>query len=331
MNLELSDEQIELRDGLRRFLVDRLSPGALLSCAEQPGAVNRELWREIADMGVFSISLSETAGGLGLGRAEAVIVFEELGRSGVSGPLVATYLAAAYRPGAAAGDEVVGGVVDTSEPIIEHLDALDGLLVFDSDGVRLVDRPSGTAFARPLDPLSPVHRVGALADGIRLADAATAGVLRRDADLLVAALQVGLGEAAIVMATEYAKSRIQFGRVIGGFQSIKHLLAEAAVWLDVARAAVHAAAVEVDEIDNNPEVAFDGHTCSASSARIVASAAANRATATAVQVHGGMGYTWELETHLYLKRVAVLDTTLGSPDESLDQRADELILAAAGD
>jgi alkylation response protein AidB-like acyl-CoA dehydrogenase len=327
VNLELTDDQVQLRDELRRFLADRLPTGTLLAQASHPGAVDRGLWRELAEMGVFSLTLSEASGGLGLGRAEAVVVFEELGRACVPGPLVPTFLAAGLVDGAASGEFVVGGLLDSPEPVIEHLDALDGVLAFDVEGVRLVDPPSGTAFLRPLDPLSPVHRTAPLGSGRRLAGFEVAAVMRRDADLLVAALQVGLGEAAVVMATEYAKSRMQFGRVIGGFQSIKHLLADAAVWIDVARAAVHAAAVEVDELSAGPGLGFDGHTCSVASARIVASSAANRATATAIQVHGGMGYTWELEAHLFLKRVAVLDNTLGSPDDSLDHRASELLVA----
>ncbi len=332
MDLELTEEQTQLRDELRRFLTARLPVGSLPGRVDHPGSVDRNLWAELGETGVFSVTLPESAGGLGLGRAEAVIVFEELGRAAVPGPLVQTFLAASLMPGAATGELVIGAVLDEDSLMVEHLEALDGLLVFDAEGVRLTERPAGSVSSRPLDPLTPVHRVAVLGSGRRLGDQAAAATMRQDADLLVAALLVGLGDGAVAMATEYSKNRAQFGRVIGSFQAIKHLLVDSYVWVDVARAAVHAAAVELDELAapvGAPDSRYDGHTCSVASARVVASSAAARATATAIQVHGGMGYTWELEAHLYLKRVAVLDTTLGSPDASLEHRADELAFEAA--
>jgi alkylation response protein AidB-like acyl-CoA dehydrogenase len=125
-------------------------------------------------------------------------------------------------------------------------------------------------------------------------------------------MQVGLGQAAVDLAVEYAKGRTQFGRAIGSFQALKHLLADAAVGVEVARAAVHAGAVAVDESGDA------GGGAGVHAARVVASSAARRATATCIQVHGGMGYTWELDAHLYLKRVLVLDQHPATPDDALE-------------
>jgi alkylation response protein AidB-like acyl-CoA dehydrogenase len=326
VDLELTDEQVALRDELRRFLGDRVSSESLRARAELPGAVDRGLWRELGDLGVFSLTRPEADGGAGLGLAEAAVVFEELGRAAVPGPLVASLVAAGRVDGAATGERVVGAVVDADPAVVEHLEGLDVLLVLRADGLDRLDRPErARPMTRPLDPLTPVHVVAGLAPGERIGGADAVAELRTVGGLLTAALQVGLGEAAVVLATAYALERQQFDRAIGSFQAVKHLLADAHVWVDVARAAVHSAAVELDELEEGQDPG--GATCGVDAARIVAARATARATATCVQVHGGMGYTWEVDAHLLLKRAAVLDVAFGSVDESIDRRA--LALAAA--
>ena len=309
MDFELSDDQVALQSELRRFLTDRVDADARRAIAALPGAVDRELWRALGELGVFGLTTAEADGGVGLGHAESAIVFEELGRALVPGPVVATALAAGLVDGAVTGDVVVGMVADaTPAPtIVEHLDALDVLLVVGTDAVTAVDPPRGRApVERPLDPLTPVTVVTSIPDGPSVAPA---GAFRRDGALLAAAMQVGIGAAAVDLATAYAKERQQFGRKIGGFQAVKHLLADAFVAVEIARAAVHAAAVGIDE-------GWEGRAVA--SARVVASRAARLATATCVQVHGGMGYTWELDAHLLLKRALVLDLSPGTVDEAID-------------
>jgi alkylation response protein AidB-like acyl-CoA dehydrogenase len=307
--------------------------------AELPGAVDRDLWRELAGMGVFALTLPEATGGAGLGAAEATLVFEELGRAAVPGPLIGTFLAAGLGEGAttgagaglaaaaATGDAVVGLVPRTvvgAPALIEHLAALDGLMVVGDEEVELVEPPlASRPVTRPLDPLTPVDVVDDLPRGTALGGLDVVGRLRAGGGLLAAALQVGLADAATTMATGYALQRTQFGRLIGSFQALKHLLADAQVQVEVARAAVQAAGVEVDD-------ALAGHGDAArvhralDAARIVASGAADRATRACVQVHGGMGFTWEHDAHLYLKRALVLDAGIGSPDEAVESLAGAL-------
>ena len=127
----------------------------------------------------------------------------------------------------------------------------------------------------------------------------------------------------VALATDYAKERTQFGKVIGSFQALKHLLADAQVQVEVARAAVQAAGVELDDaiagVGDGPRVhrAVEG-------ARIVASRAADRATRACVQVHGGIGFSWELDAHLFLKRALVLDVGLATPEAAFDALAASL-------
>lgn len=308
MDLEPTADQVALVEELRRMLAARVPAPAL---------VTPELWTELAEMGILALPLPEDRGGVGLGWAEAALAFQELGRSGLAGPFVATAVATA----AGVADGVTGLLSVADAPpgpvVVEHLDQLDSLLVVDRDQVRRVPLPLDGArpAPRPLDPLTPVHVADALPAGEPVGDETTARDLARSAGVLVAAQQVGLATAALDMATTYALQRQQFGRVIGSFQALKHLLADAAVGIEVARAAVDAAAVMLDE---QPGLAASR---AAASARVVASGAAQRATEACIQVHGGMGYTWELAAHLYFKRVVVLDQALPSVDAALDHLA----------
>jgi len=328
MDFEPTDDQLALQAELRRFLTDRVTPEARRAVAELPGAVDRQLWRDLGGMGIFALTLPEADGGVGLGLADATLVFEELGRAVVPGPVIGTFLAAglgADISAGAAGGEAVVGLMPAGDPaLVEHLAALDALLVVGDGGVTLGERPaSSRPVPRPLDPLTPVDVVDALPVGHPVGGPEVAGLLRTAAGLLASALQVGLAAAAVSLATDHAKERTQFGRVIGSFQALKHLLADAQVGVDVARAAVQAAGVELDD-----EAAGDGDAVRAhravEGARIVASRAADRATRTCVQVHGGMGFTWELDAHLLLKRALVLDVGIGSPESAVEALAGRL-------
>jgi alkylation response protein AidB-like acyl-CoA dehydrogenase len=331
MDFELTDEQLALQAELRRFLGDRLTSEARRAIAELPGAVDRDLWRDLGGMGIFALTLPEAAGGVGLGLADATIVFEELGRAAVPGPLVGTFLAAGLAAQgvdvaarAATGDAVVGLVPAGSPAFVEHLGALDALLVVGDDGVTaLDDLPDARTVDRPLDPLTPVGVVDALPAGRTVGGPELTARLRATAGLLASALQVGLAEAAVALATAYAKERSQFGRVIGSFQAVKHLLADAQVQVEVARAAVQAAGVEADDAAADDSEGDGTGQAQAQAqqaldaARIVASRAADRATRACVQVHGGMGFTWELDAHLFLKRALVLDVGVGATESAV--------------
>ena len=323
MDFDLSTEQEALRDEFRRLLATRCDREVRAAAAGLPGAVDRALWRSLAETGVFSLRLPEDKGGLGGGVADAVIVHEELGRAAVPGPIVPTAALASVIPGAGDGSSIVTAIFAHSPPIVvEHLAAADVVAIIDADGIRSA-KPSdidGEAVRRPLDPLTPVHRIhGGLPRGDLLVDSEGCRPIWREATLLTAAAQIGLGAGATEMAISYAKHRVQFGRPIGAFQAVKHLLADASTQLEVARASLHAAAVGIDEGDSEPaqERAVAG-------ARILASRAARQATRSCIQVHGGMGYTWDLDAHLYLKRAMVLDTHFDTPAQACDAVAASL-------
>jgi alkylation response protein AidB-like acyl-CoA dehydrogenase len=327
MDLELSEEQTELRDEFRRQLTGSCGPDTLRAAIGQPGAIDRKLWRRLADTGVFGVQVGGGQGGLGAGVAEAVVVHEEIGRAAVPGPVVATALLASAIPEALDGSDVITGVyAGASVGMVEHLDGCDEVAVFSPTRIDVLDRSevlSGISpgTLTPLDPLTPVHHWpdGDWPAGRPVATGPDAARMWGEGTLLSAATSVGLAAAAITMATAYAQEREQFGRPIGTFQAIKHLLADSLAVSEVARAAVHSAAVTFDE-EGSEEDAWMAVAC----ARLLASRAAQTATRACIQVHGGMGYTWELDAHLLLKRALVLDTHFETPDRCRERIAELL-------
>jgi alkylation response protein AidB-like acyl-CoA dehydrogenase len=312
VNFDLDADQIALRDAIRELCRGRAPLDKLRATG---GSIDEDLWRALGEAGVFSLRLSEDLGGLGRGVADAVVVFEELGRALIPGPIVATHLAAGWIDGAAAGEEIVGFLDTSARPlVVEHYDDVDILIAADEEG-RLLEVDWETMdvlpVARPLDPLTPLHTPlawEAVSDGKEhsIADWHTTGAV------LTAALLVGISDRVTELAVAYAKERKQFGRVIGSFQAVKHLCADMVTRTEVARAAVYAAGCVLDDPPAGEEKR------AAAAAKLLATDAALANGKTAVQVYGGMGFTWEMDVHLYLKRAAVLATHFGSSDEKAE-------------
>ena len=318
MDFRLSEDQEALRDGIRSFCEGGFPPEKLAERA-RVGGFDRAQWSELAGMGVFGLRLPEPQGGVGLGMADAVLVFAELGRRLVPGPTLWSHLAAGLVEGAASGARVVGGLeVDGDGPLlVEHAAQLDALLVLRADRVEQLDPAAlaGEAVAMPLDPLTPLRHVGSLPLGQRLGGAELAARLRLEGGALAAAQLLGIAEATQELAVAYAKQREQFGRAIGGFQSIKHMLADMFVRQEMARAAVYAAGATLDQ----PDVGDVARAVA--SAKLVAGEAAMRNARACIQVYGGMGYTWEMPPHYYLKRTWVLSTCFGSGEDHAERLA----------
>ena len=320
MDFELTSDQVDLKEGIRKLCEGRF-PMERVRELEELGGVHRSLWQELAETGVFALRIPEADGGLGLGMAEAVLVFEELGRAIVPGPLLATELGSQVIPWVAWGEEVVGAVERDSTPLlVEHLAVLDRLLVLDDAGIWSVpaNEVTGELLHKPLDPLTPVTLVDSLPQGEQVGDAAAVARFRREGAVLSAAMMVGAAQAVTDLAVEYAKERQQFNRPIGSFQAVKHILAEMQTRVTVAQAAVYAAGVTLDD----PSVGDPDRA--ASSAKVTAGDAAIRNGKGAIQVHGGMGFTWEVDAHLYLKRAWLLDTVYGSVEHHAELLAQSL-------
>ena len=318
MDFRLTSEQTAIRDGIRAFCEKRL---AIEHLPDFEGSLDRTFWRELAEMGVFGLRRPEADGGLGLGMVEAVVVFSELGRRLAPGPTIWKHMAAGLVDGAVDGELVVGGLdLTRSEDgphLIASLEALDVLLVLRESGIERIDartieaEPAGEHF----DPLNPVAVVRGLPTGERIGDAGLLERMRRQGAVLAAAQMLGIAEATLGLANDYAKGREQFGRPIGGFQAIKHMLADMYSRQEVARAAVYAAGATLD----TPAVGDLVHATSA--AKLTCGEAAMKNARACIQIHGGMGYTWEVPAHYYLKRTWLLENSFGTQDEHADALA----------
>ena len=323
MDFQPTEDQKALRDGIRSFCEGQV-PNERFPDLEKSQGFDRALWSELAEMGVFALRLPEEKGGVGLGYSDAVLVFEELGRRLVPGPLVWSHLAAGIIDGAASGETVVGGLdlcgSHATPIVVEHLDSLDVLLVIRPEGIERLDphRLIASKAEVPLDPLTPVHHIDSLPKGEPIGSARAAARMRLEGAAIVSGQQLGLAEGALDLANEYAKNREQFGRPIGGFQAVKHILAEMFVRQEAARAGAYNAGATLD----TPEVANVERAVSA--AKLTAGEGAIRNARSCIQVHGGMGFTWEVIAHYYLKRAWVLENVFGTQDEHAERIAEIL-------
>ncbi len=351
MAIGITEEHAALHDAVRGW-IERHSPPSVARTAleadreELPG-----FWPDLAAQGWLGLHVDEGLGGEGYGFAELVVVLEELGRACAPGPYVPTVLAAAVLQ--AAGKESAADLVpaivagDTLATV-----ALDGALAHEPDGENehvsgslravpsahlatlLVARAgdhwyvlSGDQFeARELPSLDPTRRVaeitvdGAVIPPSRRLGGVDAGQVGDLAALLFSAEAVGIAQWCVDTAAEYAKVREQFGRPIGQFQGVKHKCADMLAHTELARAAVWDAARAADDQD-----AFE---LTASAAAGLAIDAAFGAAKDCIQVHGGIGFTWEHDAQLYLKRAMTTRQLLG-PTAKWRVRAAELARAGA--
>jgi len=289
-----------LRDGIASMLEARVTMERVRE------GFSRALFDELAAAGVFSLRAD------GFSWADCVVVFEQLGRFCVPGPLVTSLLV---------GDGRIAGAVADRAPIwVEHLDALDVLVVEGRGALQTVDPRAVEAdpSSWPLDPCTPVALAQTLPAGTPADIDPAQWTL--PGTTLTAAFQLGLADRLTDLAVAYAKERVQFDRPIGGFQAIKHMLADMLTRTEVARAAVYSAGAVLDEDSLPVTTARLVH-----GAKVVAGDAAVANGKAATQVFGGMGFTWEVDVHLYLKRAWVLETHFASADAN----AEMVCLAAA--
>ncbi|MFE6820924.1 acyl-CoA dehydrogenase family protein [Streptomyces sp. NPDC057690] len=306
MNLAPSDEQQGIAAASADFLTGQLPLTRLreLAAAADGDAVDDATWRRCADLGWLALSLSEEAGGLGLGLAEEVMLFQELGRHLAPGPFRSTVLGA--RIAARGGDTSLATAIGEGgrrvgmrlgELVIDTRPG-DLLLELDEKGGRLYDVQA----VEPVEGIDPGTRFGRATTAAQVAQLDDSLLMAR-ARVLVGAELIGITEAVRDMSAEYARTRVQFGKPIGAFQAVKHRCADMAVAAYMTRAQLFQAALLVEAASGDA----DFH---AACAYLLAVQGAKKSTADNIQNHGGIGYTWEHDAHLYLKRAVLLEHVL---------------------
>jgi alkylation response protein AidB-like acyl-CoA dehydrogenase len=365
MDFDFSEDQKALREAVRATLAAEIDGADVRAMLDDERGFTDAWWQMMADLGWTGVLVPAAHGGLGLGMVDALILCEEMGRVPLPGPffssaILATLaarhlgaddlladLAGGTRRGTAAIEEVssrdplaavgaqarhVGGgewVLDGVKPVVVDGHTADWVIVAarvgDALGAFLVEQqqaepvPTFDAtrkFARMVLDATPARR---LDDG----DAEPA--LRRvveDAGIALAAEQVGCCEQALAIASDYAAARVQFGRPIGSFQAIKHMAAEMLRRTELARVATHYAAwaSDVDAPDRARAAAMAKSWCGEAAVSV---------TGDCVQIHGGVGFTWDCDAHLYYKRAKSNDLIFGQQGW-YRQRVADLVLGPAG-
>jgi alkylation response protein AidB-like acyl-CoA dehydrogenase len=345
VDFELTDEQCLLRDVSRSMLATHCPPALVRSLADSNRDVDDKLWQRGVELGWIGLGVADEQGGSGQGLAELCLVSEEIGRAVAPGPITDSALIAlaasrseSESARAVAGDLATGArrasvahhgsvtavrngdtlVLDGQLTAVQAAAAVDWLMITTSttDGPALVLVETSDVTVnrrRTLDQtrgwydviVAEVHvPIGQLVS----ADDAEVQWLLDAAAVLTCADSLGLGERLLEMTVDHVKTREQFGRALGSFQSVKHKAAEMLTTVKGARAATYYAAMALDARAGDSSLA-------SSVAKAFCGEGVSALAGEALQTHGGIGFTWEHDLHLYLRRAKVDEVLYGGPTE----------------
>ena len=302
MRFDFNDEQGEIKGTAKQFIASRFKADKVRELAEA-GSYDDALWTEVSELGWPGIAIAEEYGGQGLGMVELVVLCEELGFACAPLPLLSNAAAglaieaagsdeqkSRWLPGIASGEG--RGAFGDPDVLIDGEGAACAV-VYGSDGkVRLVD----SVESEPLELIDQTRRYSKpLGDDVGEELPGDFGAATDRILVAVAAELVGVGQRAMEMAVEYAKEREQFERPIGAYQGVSHACAKMLYDIEEARSLTYSAAWAADaEPESLP--------AAAAMAKARASEAAWDVCKASIQVHGGIGFTWEHDLHFLLKR-----------------------------
>jgi alkylation response protein AidB-like acyl-CoA dehydrogenase len=355
MQFALTDEQILVSDSARALFADFLP--SLRETMEHPDGFNRAQWRAaVEDMGFGNLVVPESLGGSGLGMVELAVVMMEMGRTLWPSPFlpsIATALplileiapeqvSSAWASRLASGEAIATFLRVPASALSRngeswHLRAeglapfghvSDLIVVIAGDRIALVETSAaGVRVTRKqtMDRTRPLAAVSidTVLEGRCVSDVAGAAIdrLLDRARVALAAESLGGADAVLDRTVEYTKQRVQFGRAIGSFQALKHRMADMMIAVEAARSAVYYAAAAADEQDATfPEAAAIAH--------MTAIETYQAGSGHSIQLHGGIGFTWEHDAHLFFKRARSAATILGTTDQSRDRLARQIGFSA---
>lgn len=323
MEFRFTEEQQMTAEAVRGLFADHCQPADLRRLMESGTARDPERWRQIVMMELHAALVEEDKGGLGLGAANFVQIAEACGEAclpeplienaGIAVPLLAEIANAPHTDStlaAALAGDITVALSHPANLFTADADTAGAILHVEGDSVHLLDPATLEMTRQPgIDPFRRLFRIAGPFPGSTVI--ATTGEVRPFLDaaldrgaVFTAAQLVGIAQRAVDLAVAYAKERQQFGKPIGSYQAVKHLLATAQVKIEFSRPLVYAAAAQLHQTDIYSRARI-------SHARIAASDAADLACRTAVQVHGAMGYSWEVDVHFFLKRALALSNWWG--------------------
>jgi alkylation response protein AidB-like acyl-CoA dehydrogenase len=326
VDFTFNEDQLLFQSTVRDFLANECTPEGILAAWDDGRSHSPALWEQLAELGVPGLLVPDAHDGMGMSEIDSVLLFEEAGRAALPEPVVATAavaapllvdlgdvaLAAQWLPRIAGGEAIVA-VGHAVTPLVTDADVAHLLLLQRGDEVHAVEPSSAKIVEQPAnDPSRRLFKVDfEPSDATRVADgehgrALWDAALDRGA-LACAAQLLGATDSLLALASEYAQQRVQFGKAIGSFQAVKHMLADCKVKLEYARPVVHRAAHSVARgvADRGVHVSM---------AKIAAADAALVSARQALQVHGAIGYTWEQDLHIWMRRAWSLEQAWGRND-----------------
>lgn len=324
MDFTFSDQQLQFRDAVRRFLVVEAAPELLREYWETDTGRSEEMRRKVTDQGLTSLSVPEEFGGLGQQDLDWVLLLEEIGYHGIPDSLSdAAYLGVGLLSALPAGDafkakwlaRMVEGrarlaISHPLNPLVHDATIADLILLWHEDEIHaLSPEQVGLTLNPSIDQSRRLYKLewtptaqSRVCDA-KIGAAIWAAMVNRAA-VSNAAQLLGLARRMLDLGIDYAAQRKQFGKPIGAFQAVKHHLADVAVKIEFAGPVVHRAAYALQHGD--PRIApFASH------ARLAAAEAALLAARKSMQVHGAMGYTWEADLQMFMKRAWALESFWG--------------------
>ncbi|MFT5441905.1 MAG: alkylation response protein AidB-like acyl-CoA dehydrogenase [Myxococcota bacterium] len=323
MEFVFSEDQLLLQQTVRDFLEGECTVEHIRAMWETDTGRSPEFWAKLAEIGVPGLLVPDEHGGMGMNEVDMVLVLEETGRAGLAEPVIPTAfvgvpllaeaggdVAKEWLPKVAEGAAILA-VGHEQSPFVSDAHIADLLLLSSGDAVHAV--PSSAVKLTAQAANDPAKKISSVewtpSAATLLADGDAGRALQAAAfdrgTLACAAQLLGVAQQLIDMAVLYATQRKQFGVPIGSFQSIKHMLANEKVKVEYARTLVYRAA---DSVAN----ATPGRAVDVSMAKIATGEAAVSIAKTALQVHGALGYTWEQDLHVWMRRAWSLDASWGS-------------------
>lgn len=323
MDFTFNEDQLLFQEGVRDFLTNEVTPELIRKLWESDTGRSDELWGQLTELGLTGLTVPEDFGGMGMNEVDFVLLAQECGYVALPEPLVNMVLVAvptlaessnedlkaAWLPKVAEGSaKIVLGLEQNL--LVEDAHVAD-LIIMQKAGALYAVEPANAEieFNQSVDPSRKLYKVtfnesnaSLVAEGEE-AQKLVAAALNRGA-LGCAAQALGLTQRMIDISVAYTADRTQFGVAIGTFQAVKHRMANVAVPLEYAKATVafaaYAIANKLSTVDEN-----------VSHAKSVACEASLLGAKNSIQVHGAMGYTWEVDLHIYMKKAWALDKTWG--------------------
>jgi alkylation response protein AidB-like acyl-CoA dehydrogenase len=337
MNFDFTDDQQAIKRTAKEMLASRFKPERVRELAEA-GGYDDDAWREMCELGWAGIFIGEEHGGQGLGIVELVILMEELGYALAPVPFLSNAAAGLalqgagsdeqrerWLPGIASGEArgTVGMVRDGEARLVPDADSADVIVLYASDGSASVVEAS-KAEIEPFEAMDRTRRFARVrADGGEPLEGDKPAAAADRIVTALAAETVGVAQRAMEMAVDYARERKQFGRPIGSYQAVSHRCAQMLLEVEGSRSASYYAGWCADA---EPE----SLAAAAAMAKAYSSDAGWRVCVSSLQVHGGIGFTWEHDLHFFLKRAKTNAILYGSAAEHRERLASLTLEPAAG-